>query len=50
MIDFESRDAVDDVRADLFQRSGPANVQALVEAGLEFDHADCLLALLGSLG
>ena len=38
---------VHDVCARLFQRARPADVAALVEAGLHLDHADRLLAALG---
>ena len=39
--------AVDDVHARLLQRARPADVRALVEARLELDQADRLLAALG---
>ena len=38
---------MDHVGARLLQRAGPADVAALVEAGLELDHAHRLLAALG---
>ena len=46
---FSPGNAVHDVGARLFQRARPADVLALVEARLELDQADRLLALLGGL-
>ena len=46
-VHLEVGEAVGDMRARLFQGSRPVDVAALVEAGLELDHAHALLALLG---
>ena len=43
----QPRVAVDDVHAGLLERARPGDVRALVEARLELDHADRLLAALG---
>ena len=43
----QARVAVDDVHAGLLERARPGDVRALVEARLELDHADRLLAALG---
>ena len=43
----QAGDAVDDVDAGLLQRLGPVDVGLLVEAGLQLDHADRLLAAFG---
>ncbi len=48
-VDLEIREAVDDVDAGLFERTRPADVAMLVEAGLELDERHALLAALGSL-
>ena len=45
----EPDQAVGDVRSGTFQRSSPDDVGALVEAGLDLDQHDHLLALLGGL-
>ena len=46
---FSVREAVDDVDAGRLERARPLDVAPLVEAGLQLDQADRLLALLGSL-
>ena len=46
-VGLQRRVAVDDVDARLLQRPRPADVRALVEARLELDQADRLLAALG---
>ena len=43
----EPDQAVDDVRAGLLELAGPVDVRLLVEAGLDLDEDDDLLALLG---
>ena len=48
-MDLEVGEAVDDVHARLLERARPLDVPALVEAGLELDEADALLAGLGRL-
>ncbi len=48
-VGLEAGQAVHHVRARLFQRAGPADVAALVEAGLELHQAHGLLAPLGGL-
>jgi hypothetical protein len=48
-VDFQVREPVDDVDAGLLERVGPADVPALVEAGLQLNEADRLLALLRRL-
>ena len=45
----EPHEAVDDVHARALQRPGPADVGPLVEAGLDLDHGDDLLAGLGGV-
>ena len=48
-VDLHVREAVDDVDARLFERARPADVPPLVEARLQLDDADGLLALLRRL-
>ena len=48
-VDLEVGEAVDDVDAGLLQRARPLDVPALVEARLELDEADRLLAVLRAL-
>ncbi len=43
----ESGEAVDDVRADAFERSRPVDVVLFVEARLELDQDGDLLSVLG---
>src|SRR6185437_14659040 len=45
-MDLQVREPVDDVDACLLQRAGPADVPALVKAGLQLDETDGLLSLL----
>ena len=47
-MDLEVREAVDDVDARLLERARPLDVAPLVEARLQLDEADALLALLGA--
>ena len=46
-VGLQAGDAVDDVDAGLLQRLRPVDVGLLVEAGLQLDHADRLLAAFG---
>ena len=46
-VGLQRRQAVDDVHARLLQRAAPLDVRALVEARLDLDQADGLLAALG---
>jgi hypothetical protein len=46
-VDLHVREAVDDVDARLLERARPLDVPALVEARLQLDDADALLAVLG---
>ena len=46
-VGLQRRQAVDDVHAGLLQRAAPLDVRALVEARLDLDEADRLLAALG---
>ena len=48
-VDLHVREAVDDVHARLLERARPLDVAPLVEARLELDDADALLAVLGRL-
>ena len=48
-VDLQIREAVDHVDARLLERASPLDVPALVEAGLQLDDADALLAVLGRL-
>src|SRR6185437_8040973 len=48
-VDLHVREPVDDVHAGLLERPGPLDVAALVEASLELDEAEALLAVLRRL-
>ena len=48
-VDLQVREAVDDVDAGLLERARPLDVPPLVEARLQLDEADALLAGLGAL-
>ena len=48
-VHLQVREAVDDVNARLLQGARPFDVPVLVEAGLQLDEADALLAVLGAL-
>jgi hypothetical protein len=48
-VDLHVRESVDDVDACTFERSRPFDVPMLIEAGLQLDQADALLAGLGAL-